>query len=120
MIDENRYFVEEMADETIVFDRSNGRCHCLNDTAAKVWRLTEGEGLEKAEVVARLSKETGSDVDDSVVDLALARLRSAGASGTCGGPSLPPQDRLWRRASCHGDRRPRRGRAHPVPRIAFG
>jgi PqqD family protein of HPr-rel-A system len=78
MIREDRYFVEEMDDETIVFDRSNGRCHCLNQTAARVWRLAEGEGLTKTEVIARLEEETGSDVDDSLVELALARLRSAG------------------------------------------
>ncbi len=73
---ERSLIVEELDDETLVYDRIHDRAHCLNLCAATVWRAADGE-TTVAEMASRL-RELGLPHDESVVRMAVYRLRNAG------------------------------------------
>src|SRR5207249_1852852 len=68
--------VQEVADETLVYDLKRHRVHALNPTAPRVWRLCDGR-TTIAEMAERLSRETGPPADEEVVWLALDGLGRA-------------------------------------------
>jgi hypothetical protein len=68
--------IEELADETLVYDLERDRAHCLNPTAAKVWRLCDGK-TTVTEMVARLGRHGDLPVNEDVAWLALDRLARA-------------------------------------------
>ncbi len=68
--------IEELADETLVYDLERNRAHCLNRTAAKVWRLCDGK-TTVTEMVARLRRHGDLPVNEDVVWVALDRLSRA-------------------------------------------
>jgi hypothetical protein len=69
--------------ELLIYDRTRDRAHCLNETAAAVWKLCDGR-TTASEIAARLSgaegrrqKAEGSEqqpLDERVVWLALEQL----------------------------------------------
>lgn len=65
--------VRELADEVLVYDLERHKAHCLNVTAAAVWRNCDGE-TEPAEIAFRLAKDFGEPVAEDVVWLALDQL----------------------------------------------
>jgi hypothetical protein len=65
--------IEPLGDETLVYDLSNNKAHCLNRTAAAVWRLCDGQNTAAA-ITARLRQELDAGVDESVVEAALQEL----------------------------------------------
>lgn len=65
--------VRELPDEVLVYDLESHRAHCLNSTAAAVWRLCDGE-TSPSEMAFRLAGEVGEPVDEDVVWLALEDL----------------------------------------------
>jgi hypothetical protein len=68
--------VQDLADETLVYDLERHKAHCLNRTAAAVWRLCDGKRDEAA--LARLLKEElGTAAAEDVVRLALRDLGRA-------------------------------------------
>ena len=68
--------VQEVADEVLVYDLERHRAHCLNKTAALVWRQCDGKtNLE--ETVGILQQAVQTPVDEDVVRIALDRLRRA-------------------------------------------
>ncbi len=71
-----RLLVEEMADETLVYDLETHRAHCLNPSAAFVWQRADGE-TSIAAMAAGLS-EAGLPEDPSLVWMAVERLQDAG------------------------------------------
>jgi hypothetical protein len=68
--------VEELADETLVYDLKRDTAHCLNRTAALVWRCCDGRTSVKA-MADRLHRELAVPADDGMVWLALQRLEKA-------------------------------------------
>ena len=68
--------VEELSGETLVYDRSREKAHCLNPTAALVWRSCDGK-TSRGEIAARLRAELDAPADEELVTLALARLAEA-------------------------------------------
>src|ERR1700730_7842010 len=70
----DRLVVEELAEETLVYDLDRHRAHCLNKTAAAVWRNCDGKRTiaELAAMLPRESKESGGE---DVVLLALNQLQ---------------------------------------------
>ena len=46
--------VQELPDETLVFDHETGKAHCLNRIAGEVWKHCDGN-TDAAELAARLS-----------------------------------------------------------------
>jgi hypothetical protein len=68
--------VENLDDETLVYDLLNNRAHCLNSTASMVWRYCDGRtdvnGIAR-KILEKTKRETPSDV----VQLALQNLHKA-------------------------------------------
>jgi len=68
--------VRELADEILIYDKERQKAHCLNQTAAMVWRHCDGR-TSVEEISRRMTKEMpGSAViDDRVVWYALAQFK---------------------------------------------
>lgn len=73
---EDRLVVQELPDEVLVYDLDRHKAHCLNRTAALVWRHCDGR-TTAAEMACLLEKELKFPVDEAVVWLALGRLGRA-------------------------------------------
>lgn len=65
--------VQELPDEILVYDRARDRAHCLNQTAALVWKYCDGQ-TSVAKMALRLEKELDRQVDEKVVWFALSQL----------------------------------------------
>lgn len=65
--------VRELPDEVLVYDPESHRAHCLNSTAAAIWRYCDGETTAE-EIAFRLAREIGEAVEEDVVWLALQDL----------------------------------------------
>ncbi len=70
---EDELVVEELPDETLVYDLKRHKANCLNRTAALVWRRCDGQ-TTVAEMAALLENEVGIPADEAVVWMALDRL----------------------------------------------
>ena len=68
--------VEELQDETLVYDLERHKARCLNRTAALVWRHCDGR-TSVAEVAALLEEQLATPTDEAVVWMALDRLGRA-------------------------------------------
>ena len=62
-----------MTDEVLVYDQKRHRAHCLNHTAALVWKHCDGK-KSVAEVAEAMSRQAGKRVGEDVVRLALDEL----------------------------------------------
>jgi len=78
--------VRELPDEVLVYDNEDNKAHCLNQTAAAVWRHCDGE-TSVSEISFRLAREFSTPVDEDVVWLALDTL---GKSGLLEEPMVRP------------------------------
>ena len=67
--------IKEFADETLVYDLTTDKAHCLNLTAAQVWKACNGERTI-AELCEFIEAETGSSVKQEMVWLALDQLET--------------------------------------------
>jgi hypothetical protein len=68
--------IKELASETLVYDESNHQAHCLNQTAAFVWKHCDGR--TSLPVLARLlEKETNVSVPEHTVRLAIKQLEES-------------------------------------------
>ena len=65
--------VEQLPDETLVYDLQRHKAHCLNATAAFVWRHCDGQ-TSVSELARLLQDELGTPANEEVVWLALDRL----------------------------------------------
>ena len=66
--------VQEVADETIIYDEQRDHVHRLNRTAALVWRYCDGRHTVAALAQAVSSELASASVTEDVVWLALDRL----------------------------------------------
>ena len=73
----NGIVVEELADEMLVYDLNRDRAHCLNQTAANVWKLCDGKS-SPAEIASRLGTELEPAAAQEVVWTAIDQLGRAG------------------------------------------
>ena len=69
--------VQELSDEVLVYDQQRHKAHCLNQTAAVVWRQCDGR-RGAPEVARRASAELGARVGEEVVWLAVEELGRRG------------------------------------------
>jgi coenzyme PQQ synthesis protein D (PqqD) len=65
--------VQELPDETLVYDLERDRAHCLNQTAAFVWQRCNGRTTPK-EIADALRPSLSQPVDEKLVWLALDQL----------------------------------------------
>lgn len=83
--------VQEAANEVLVYDLASNKAHCLNPTAAFIWRSCDGANSID-EIGSLLSSETGSQIPTEMVWLAIDQLQekellSKGISLTANGNS---------------------------------
>lgn len=62
--------VRELDSEILIYDTESNKAHCLNDTAALVWKQCDGQSTA-AEISHRLSLQLDTIVDERVVWFAL-------------------------------------------------
>jgi hypothetical protein len=65
--------VRDLSDETLVYDLDRQKAHCLNPTAALVWRHCDGR-TNLAQLADIVRKELGIGKADAVARLALEQL----------------------------------------------
>jgi len=65
--------IRELPDELLVYDTETHEAHCLNDTAAFVWKHCDGE-TSVAEIASALSAEFETNIEDEVVWMSLEDL----------------------------------------------
>jgi len=65
--------VQEMADETLVYDLDVNKAHCLNDTASRIWKLCDGN-TSITQIVSRLEQSSRSPIPEELVWLAIDQL----------------------------------------------
>ena len=70
---EEKLIVKELPDEVLIYDLDRDKAHCLNQTAALVWKNCDGN-RSISEINATLSEQLGAPVDERVVWLALDQL----------------------------------------------
>jgi hypothetical protein len=58
--------IRELPDELLVYDTETHDAHCLNETAAFIWRQCDGK-TSVPEIAQRLSAKTETDVDEELV-----------------------------------------------------
>jgi len=68
-----KLIIKEVDDEVLVYDLVNDKAHCLNRSAALVWKNCDGN-KSVSEISLILAKETDAAVDESVIWLALDEL----------------------------------------------
>ena len=73
---ESGLVIERLDDELLVYDLDRHKAHCLNSTAALVWKHCDGNTGVRG-IATRLRKETQIPIDDEVVWVALRRLGKA-------------------------------------------
>jgi hypothetical protein len=66
--------IRELDDETLVYDTERDEAHCLNQTAALVWKHCDGKTTAR-EAVQSLQKTLGVSVDTDIVWLAVKQLQ---------------------------------------------
>lgn len=70
---QDKLVVQELGDETIIYDEERNHVHRLNRTAALVWRACDGK-TSVTDLVNILQPELGASATEDVVWLALDRL----------------------------------------------
>ena len=74
---QNKLIVREFANEVLIYDKERQQAHCLNQTAALVWKHCDGR-TPVAEISRRLATEIGDGeaaVDDRLVWYALSQFK---------------------------------------------
>ena len=67
--------VKELADETLVYDTQRDKAHCLNSTAALVWKNCDGKRTV-GQLRELMEKNVGAPVPEEMVWLALDQLEA--------------------------------------------
>jgi hypothetical protein len=62
--------IREVENEILIYDTKNNKAHCLNDTAARVWKLCDGRTTTE-EISRSLTHQLGTPMDEKVVWFAL-------------------------------------------------
>lgn len=69
--------VQELSDETLVYDIDKNKAHCLNHSAAFVWRSCDGSN-SVADIVKQFELTGGGKVTEDFVWLAIDQLNDNG------------------------------------------
>lgn len=93
--------IEEIDGELLIYDLDNHRSHCLNPTAALVWKRCDGK-TSAAEIALRLSDSLGTPFDEGLVWFALDKLGKRKLlrepRPKAGGPPNPSRRAMLKRA----------------------
>lgn len=58
--------IQEVDSEILIYDQDSNKAHCLNQTAAKVWKYCDGE-TTLADACSALSRDLETPVDEKLV-----------------------------------------------------
>jgi hypothetical protein len=87
----SKLIVKELSNEVLIYDENNHQAHCLNETAALVWKFCDGRtSIPKMRQL--LEKEMSVTVPEQTVWLALKQLEGSRLLDM----SVTPQARLQR------------------------
>ncbi|HEY6231524.1 MAG TPA: PqqD family protein [Pyrinomonadaceae bacterium] len=64
----------EVDGELLIYDRARDKAHCLNETAAAIWKRCDGRTTAR-DIANSIAQETGGATDERVVWLGLDELR---------------------------------------------
>ena len=73
----NGLVIQEMPDEVLVYDLDSNKAHCLNETAAFVWKSCDGSN-SVADIVREFEANAGGRVSEDFVWLAIDQLQENG------------------------------------------
>jgi len=65
--------IQEMPDEVLVYDMETNQAHCLNQTAASVWKSCDGVN-SVTDITKKLEKEFKTTIPEDLVWLAIDQL----------------------------------------------
>ncbi|MFL6210406.1 MAG: PqqD family protein [Pyrinomonadaceae bacterium] len=65
--------IRELPDEVLVYDLERDKAHCLNQTAALIWRHCDGR-TSVSELARKLAHSSAAPIDERVVWFALKQL----------------------------------------------
>ena len=88
--------IEELGDELLVYDERTHRAHCLSATAARVWRVCDGESGPDA-LATKLGLDAGA-VAHALTELAECELLDAGPPRIQGSQGMTRRDLGFRAA----------------------
>jgi hypothetical protein len=71
----SRLIVKEVDGEILIYDQERDKAHCLNPTAAKVWKYCDGE-TTLTQACNSLSRDLGTHVDEKLVSYAVDQFAS--------------------------------------------
>lgn len=69
--------IQEMPDEVLVYDLDSNKAHCLNQSAAMVWKACDGSN-SVADIVRDFETANGNKVSEDFVWLAIDQLSEKG------------------------------------------
>ena len=69
----NDLVVQEVTDEVLVYDLSSNKAHCLNETAAMVWKSCDGSN-SVTDIAKLIGSDKGGHISDDLVWLAIDQL----------------------------------------------
>jgi len=73
--------VQDVPNEVLVYDLESNKAHCLNQTAALVWRACDGK-TSVPEIARLIGSQAGEKVSDDLVWLAIDQLQENGLLGS--------------------------------------
>lgn len=65
--------IQEMPDEVLVYDLNTNKAHCLNETAAFVWKSCDGENTV-ADILTNFESQSGNKINEDLIWLAIDQL----------------------------------------------
>ena len=65
--------IQDLSDEVLVYDKRNDQAHCLNPSAAFVWRACDGQS-SPAQIAGTLTAQMKAEVSEDFVLFALNQL----------------------------------------------
>lgn len=92
MARQNGLVVQEMPDEVLVYDLDSNKAHCLNQSAAFVWKSCDGTN-SVGDIVKEFESNGNGKVTEDFVWLAIDQLNENGLMDTEIAPRFPGQSR---------------------------
>ena len=72
----NGILIQELSEELLIYDQVHLKAHCLNDTAARIWRRCDGK-ISVEELAADLGRELSAPVDEAIILMAVKQFSKA-------------------------------------------
>ena len=88
--------IKEVGSELLIYDRKRDKAHCLNESAAAIWKRCDGQ-TTPAEIARSITNQHDVLLDEAIVCLTLAQLRRRHLLTPFGEQTLRARSTLTRR-----------------------